>query len=74
MKAVMRVSLGIEALARKLREIGFIEISPMDLAELFGANSVWAGRVLKAMERIGLVERINSPKARPAKYRLRIDV
>ncbi len=44
MKAVMKVSLDIEALARKLRETGFIEISPMDLAELFGANSVWTGR------------------------------
>jgi len=74
LKAVMRVSLDIELLARKLKEMGFIEVSPNDLAELFGANRVWAGRVLKAMERAGLVERINSPKARPAKYRLRINV
>ncbi len=74
LKAVVRVSLDIELLARKLKEMGFIEVSPKDLAELFGANRVWAGRVLKAMERAGLVERINSPKARPAKYRLRINV
>jgi len=74
LKAVVRVSLDIELLARKLKEMGFIEVSPKDLAELFGANRVWAGRVLKAMERAGLVERINSPRARPAKYRLRINV
>ena len=74
LKTTMRVSLDIELLAKKLKEMGFVEISPKDLAEFFGANRVWAGRVLKAMERAGLVERINSPKARPAKYRLRINV
>ncbi len=70
---VVRTSLDLEKLARQLKRLGYEEITPRDLAELFGTNRIWAGKILVKMEELGLVERLNSRKARPAKYRIIID-
>jgi len=72
-QVVVRTSIDLEKLARQLRKMGYEEISPGDLAELFGTNRIWAGKVLAKMEALGLVERLNSRKARPAKYRIVVD-
>ena len=70
---VVRTSLDLEKLAKQLKKLGYEEIMPGDLAELFGTNRVWAGKILVKMEAMGLVERLNSKKARPAKYRIIVD-
>ncbi len=67
---VVRTSIDLRKLALQLKKLGYEEISPKDLAELFGANRIWAGKILARMEAMGLVERLNSRKARPAKYRI----
>ncbi|NPA97884.1 MAG: hypothetical protein GXO43_00740 [Crenarchaeota archaeon] len=72
-QVVVRTSIDLVKLAKQLRKMGYEEVSPGDLAELFGTNRVWAGKVLAKMEELGLVERLNSRKARPAKYRIIVD-
>lgn len=67
---VVRTSIDLAELARRLKELGYIEITPRELAKLFCTNSVWARKILSKMEKQGLVERINSHKARPGKYRI----
>lgn len=69
-QVVVRTSIDLERLAQKLRKLGYDEVSPRDLAELFCSNRIWAGKILAKMETMGLVERLNPRKTRPAKYRI----
>ena len=72
-QVVVRTSIDLRKLALQLKKLGYEEVSPGDLAELFCSNRIWAGKILAKMEAMGLVERLNSRKARPAKYRIIVD-
>ncbi len=65
---VVRTSIDLDRLVGKLKELGYEEVTPRDLAELFGTTRIWAGKILRKMEEMGLVERLNSRKARPSRY------
>ncbi len=72
-RLVVRTSLDLRRLALQLKRLGYEEVTPRELAELFGSNRIWAGKILAKMEAMGLVERLNSRKARPARYRIVVD-